>query len=159
MTSLYSIPSPYGITSDIRLHFMVFLKNSLSLFETISTFQLSQPIQSACLTSHVLLSLFYFQLVALLIYLCKLATSRSSHSMVFYKGVRRNFAKFTGKHLCLSLKLYLKRDSGTGVFLLILRNFLEHLFCRTSANGCFCINDLRSKFVFMVLSSSPKMSP
>ena len=41
------------------------------------------------------------------------------------KGVLRNFAKFIGKHLCQSLflvagsslQLYLKRDSGTGVFL------------------------------------------
>ena len=49
------------------------------------------------------------------------------------KGVLRNFAKFAGKHLCqglffndgvgLSLQLYLKRDSGTGIFLEILRNF------------------------------------
>ena len=41
------------------------------------------------------------------------------------KGVFRNFATFTGKHLCQShfyfrLQLYLKRDSGTGVFLGIL---------------------------------------
>ena len=50
----------------------------------------------------------------------------------------RNFAKFTRKHLRqilffnkvagLSLKLYLRRVSGTGVFLYILRNFYEHLF-------------------------------
>ena len=43
------------------------------------------------------------------------------------KGNLRNFAKFTGKYLCqsfffdntagLSLQLYLKRDSGAGVFL------------------------------------------
>ena len=49
------------------------------------------------------------------------------------KGSLRNFAKFTGKHMCQSLfliklqasdlQLCLKRDSGTGVFLLILRNF------------------------------------
>ena len=42
------------------------------------------------------------------------------------KGVLRYLAKFTGKHLCqshffdkvagLSLQLYSKRDSGTGVF-------------------------------------------
>ena len=32
------------------------------------------------------------------------------------------------------LQLYLKRDSGTGVFLGILREFSEHLFCRISAN-------------------------
>ena len=36
------------------------------------------------------------------------------------KGVQRNFAKFTRKHLCQSL---IKRDSGTGVFLWILQNF------------------------------------
>ena len=31
----------------------------------------------------------------------------------------------------------LKRDSNTGVFLWILRNFLKHLFWRTSVNYCF----------------------
>ena len=49
------------------------------------------------------------------------------------KGILRNFAKFTGKQLCQSLffnkvaglrpTTLLKRDSGTGVFLWILRNF------------------------------------
>ena len=43
------------------------------------------------------------------------------------KGALGNFIKFTGKHLCqslffnkvaaLSLQLYLKKDSGTGVFM------------------------------------------
>ena len=51
---------------------------------------------------------------------------------VLLKVVLRNFAKLTGKHLCqslffnkvagLGLELYLKRDSGTGVFLWILQN-------------------------------------
>ena len=55
---------------------------------------------------------------------------RSSHQRCSVrKGVLRNFAKFTGKRLCQSvffnkvagwiLQLYLKRDSGTGVFLWI----------------------------------------
>ena len=40
-------------------------------------------------------------------------------SEVFYKkDVLKHFAKFTGKHLCQSIK-----DSGTGVFLWILWNF------------------------------------
>ena len=48
------------------------------------------------------------------------------------KNVLRTFAKFTGKHMYqglfnkvagLRLQLYLKRDSGTVVFLWILRNF------------------------------------
>ena len=56
------------------------------------------------------------------------ATIRSSHQRCsMKKGVLRNFAKFTGKHLCQSLifndiaglrpATLLKRDSGTGVFL------------------------------------------
>ena len=52
---------------------------------------------------------------------------RSSHPELFCRGnVLRNFAKFTGKHLCQSLffnkvadlrpATLLKRDSGTGIF-------------------------------------------
>ena len=37
-----------------------------------------------------------------------------------------------------ALESLLKRDSNTDVFLWISRNFQEHLFWRTSANGCFC---------------------
>ena len=66
------------------------------------------------------------------------------------KIVPKNFAIFTGKHLCWSLFLInlqafrstalLKRDSNTGVFLWILRNFKntyleEHL--RTVASKCW----------------------
>ena len=35
--------------------------------------------------------------------------------------------------------LYLKRDSGTGVFLGILRNFQLH-FLKTPLDDCFCIS-------------------
>ena len=35
---------------------------------------------------------------------------------------------FFNKGADLSLQLYLKRDSGAGVFLRVLRNFQEHLF-------------------------------
>ena len=55
----------------------------------------------------------------------QLYEDRSSRPEVFSKtGVLKNVAKFTGKHLCqsppsasLGLQLYLKKDSGTGVFL------------------------------------------
>ena len=61
------------------------------------------------------------------------ANVRSSHLEVFCeKGVLKNFAKFTKKHLCQSLfwiklqpsglYIYWKRDSGTGIFLWILLN-------------------------------------
>ena len=52
------------------------------------------------------------------------------------------------KTCCILLDLYmwslrpailLKGDSGTGVFLWILRNFSEHLFNRTHPDDCFCI--------------------
>ena len=78
-----------------------------------------------------------------------IAKFRSSRPDVFCeKSVLRNFAKFTGKHLCQGLfliklqtwglQLYLIRDSGTGVFLWILRNFSEQLFHRTPPDDCFC---------------------
>ena len=41
---------------------------------------------------------------------------------VLWKGVFKNFA--------WGLQLYEKRDSGTGVFLWLLWNFLEHIFYR-----------------------------
>ena len=58
--------------------------------------------------------------------------------MFYKKSVLQNFAKLTGKHLCQSLSLtklqastLLKKDSGIGTFLRILRNFKEHLFFLT----------------------------
>ena len=62
------------------------------------------------------------------------------------KGALRNFANFTGKHLCqkrffnkvAGLRGYQKRVSGTGVFLWILRNFSEYLFLLNTSGGCFC---------------------
>ena len=37
-----------------------------------------------------------------------------------------------------NLKLYLKRDSGTAVFMWILRNYSEHFFFQNTSGGCFC---------------------
>ena len=61
--------------------------------------------------------------------------------MFYWKGVPKNFAKFTGKHLCRNLffnkvaglrpATSLKQVSGAGVFLWILRHFWEHIFYRT----------------------------
>ena len=55
------------------------------------------------------------------------------------KGILRNLAQFTGKHLCQSVFLNKVAgwDSGTGVFLWILRNFSENLFYRTPLGDCF----------------------
>ena len=44
---------------------------------------------------------------------------------------QKNLTRFTEKHLR-------RRNSGTDLFLWILRNFYEFLLCRTSADGCFC---------------------
>ena len=68
--------------------------------------------------------------------------------MIYKKAALKNFAIFTGKHLCwsffiiklqaFSTTILLERDSNTaGVFLWILRNFKDNLFWRTSANDCF----------------------
>ena len=56
---------------------------------------------------------------------------------ILYEDVLKNLTNLTGKHLCQSLSfnkvagLYWKKNSGTDVFLIILRNFEEHLFYRT----------------------------
>ena len=78
-------------------------------------------------------------------------TNKSSHRRCsIRKYVLRNFTKFTGKPLCQSLffnkvaglraATLLKRGSGRGVFLLILRNFQEHLFYRIPLDDCFWTN-------------------
>ena len=71
------------------------------------------------------------------------------------KGVLRDFAKFTGKHLCQSLffnkdqQLFLKRHSDTRV----LQNTFwipfeyEHLSYRTTHSDCFCILKILSSQV------------
>ena len=63
----------------------------------------------------------------------------SVKELFFKEGFLKNFAKFTGKHLRQSLfsnKIasacnFIKRDSGTSVFLWILPNLLGTLFFRT----------------------------
>ena len=51
------------------------------------------------------------------------------------------------EHLCITAsKLYLKRDSNTGVFLWILKIIQENLFCRASTNGCFWNTSVGSNF-------------
>ena len=67
----------------------------------------------------------------------------SSRLEVFCKkGVLSDFPKFTGKHLCqrlFFLTTLLKKVSGKGVFLWILRNFYKHLFYRTPLVAAFVI--------------------
>ena len=75
---------------------------------------------------------------------------RSSHRRYsLKKGVLKNFANFTRKHLCWRLFLItlqawgptalLKRDSNTGVFLSKSQNLFEQLFWRTYAEDCFYV--------------------
>ena len=72
----------------------------------------------------------------------KLIARNSHQRFSIKKGGIGNFAKFTGKHLCLrhffkkvaGLK---KRVSDTVVFLGILQNFQEHPFYRTHPDECF----------------------
>ena len=83
--------------------------------------------------------------------LSSLTRFRSTHPEVFYQKDLRNFAKFTGRHLCqglffnkvagLSLQLYLKKDPGASVFscefLEILKNtFLTEQFRMAASTIC-----------------------
>ena len=77
-----------------------------------------------------------------IIYVLTLTQPPKQNSEAAAGGVLKNFANFTGKHLCWSLffkklqafrsEMLLKRDSYTGVFLWNLRNSEEHLFWKTS---------------------------
>ena len=86
---------------------------------------------------------------------------KSSHRRFsIKKAVLKNFAIFTGKHQCWSLFLVklLKRDSNTGVFLSILRDFYEHLFWRTDAKHCFYRSKRWIDFQFSLLFFSIRLS-
>ena len=77
-----------------------------------------------------------------------LQVDRSSRLDVFCKTVvLKNFTKITEKHLCPSLffnkvaglrpATLSKRDSGTGIFLWILRNYLGQLFLQNITVAAF----------------------
>ena len=71
---------------------------------------------------------------------------RSSRPKMFCKkGVFRNFAKFTGKHLCQSL--FLNKVAGLSLFkkrlwhrcfLVNFAKFLRNLFLQNTSGGCLC---------------------
>ena len=81
----------------------------------------------------------------------KFAILRGSRTEVFYnKGVLKNFAKLTGKHLGWSLFLiksrpqvckFINEDSSTGVLLCVLRIFFKNIYfvehLQTSASVLF----------------------
>ena len=91
---------------------------------------------------------------------------RSSRPEAFCKkAVLRNITKFSGKHLCQRLffnkvtvlrpATLLKKVSGTGVFLRILRNFQKHLFYRTPPDECFYkIRRLEDRFTGIIGDSA-----
>ena len=72
----------------------------------------------------------------------------SHHRRSMEQGVLKNSAKFTDKHLWQGLffiklqawGLYRKRESGTGVFLWILLNFLRTTFLQNTCGGYFCFS-------------------
>ena len=62
---------------------------------------------------------------------------RSSHQTCSVtKGVLRNFAKFTGKHLCQVS--FLRKRSWHRCFPVNFTKFLRTLFYRTHPDDCFC---------------------
>ena len=67
-------------------------------------------------------------------------TLRSSHPEVLLrKGVLKICIKFTGEHRCRSaISILLKSNFAMGVLLQIYCILSEHLFLRTSLDGCFC---------------------
>ena len=89
-----------------------------------------------------------------------LCTYRSSCPEVFCKkDVLRNFAKFTGKHLCqsfffdkvagLRLAILLKKRPWRRCFPVNFAKFLKTLFLQNTSDGCFCTY-WKMNFVYIV---------
>ena len=68
---------------------------------------------------------------------------RNHPDMFFKKGVPKNLAKLTGKHLCWSHFLktanLLKKRLYYSCFPVYLLKFSEHLFPQKTSRGCFCM--------------------
>ena len=133
---LIMIMQPYYMRLK-RFFLSIFFRFSLilSLYKKILSFYLVVFVWFAWLLSRMLKSLATLSsLISLLlskqknsffkIYIANIRFEfRSSHQRCsIKKAVLRYFAVFTGKHLCWSLFL-IKRDSNTGVFMLIQQNF------------------------------------
>ena len=58
-------------------------------------------------------------------------------SKKFHKALQKTRGPLLKKLRSYRLELYKKQNSGTGLLLTILRNFLERLFCNTPLRGCF----------------------
>ena len=74
----------------------------------------------------------------------ELSNFRSSRLQVFFKiRVLKNFAYFTGKHMCRNLFLKkvagrLKKGLQHGSFPVIFAKFLKKRFLENTSGGCFC---------------------
>ena len=74
-------------------------------------------------------------------------TRRCSVKQVFLES-SQNSQENTCARVSFSIKLQASGDSGTGVFLWILRNFLEHLFLQNTSSDCFCKTIFSGLFLF-----------
>ena len=78
----------------------------------------------------------------------QLQDKSSPPEVFFYKGILRNFAKFSGKHLCLGLSFdkipglrpatLLKERLWHRCFLVNFEKFLRTPFLQNTSGGCFC---------------------
>ena len=90
---------------------------------------------------------------------CPLTHTEAATKFFMEKAVLKNFAVFTGKHLCwslffnkvASLKTFIKKRFRHRCFHVNIPKL--HLFWRTSANSCFCTYDHALSNVESVRSS------
>ena len=86
------------------------------------------------------------------LYFC-LYWHRSSRSQIFFKiGVLKNFAYFTGKHLCWSEACNcIKKRLQHGCFPVKSAKFLRSSFKQNTSSGCFCLNFLIYTYVLILI--------
>ena len=66
---------------------------------------------------------------------------RQAPELFYKKGVYKDFAKFTGKHLCRSIFFNkIEKDTPTHLFSVNLAKFLKTPFFQNTSGDCFCIS-------------------
>ena len=133
---------------DILCTVITFLNNKINLHTKKCFFQTCTIAISIFLRNFFIIMIVNFEIFIkthVLLYLFLLWNQKQPLEVFYEKAVLKNFAIFTGKHLCWSLFLIKlqtfrpdsKKDSNTDIFLWMLRNVEKHLFWRTSGDGCF----------------------
>ena len=138
--SIY-ILCPVGTYKSVFIYFFCFKLISDIRTTNKQTFQKAYLFSQILKNSIINTCKFFWWVVTSFCFSISVSRSNDRRCSII-QGLLKNFAKLTGKYLCGSCnqQLYYKRDSDTGVFQRILRNFSEHIFHRPAPDDCLCVS-------------------